>query len=119
VKYCIWGIIYIQTLSATRGSRTRRGKSGTTNDSKYDHDHVVLWVNLLRAMGLDPEAIRSEVGKCTAGDVTQVYVGQHARTMPTDFVTAIVERALGDERAIGLESAGAGRKDWSPRLAGL
>ena len=31
-------------------------------------------------------------------DVTQVCVGQHARTMPTDVVRAIVERALGRER---------------------
>jgi hypothetical protein len=32
--------------------------------------------------------------------VTEVYVGTHARTMPTEFVRAVVERTLGDERAI-------------------
>jgi hypothetical protein len=70
------------------------------SDSQYETDHIVLWVRWLQFKGLDPEAIRGEVDKWTLGDVTQVYVGSHARTMPTDFVRAIVERALGDERAI-------------------
>jgi hypothetical protein len=69
-------------------------------DNHYDLEHVVLWVNLLRAKGLDSEAIRSEVDKWTLGDVTQVYVGSYARTMPKDLVRSIVERALDDERAI-------------------
>ena len=74
-----------------------------TNDeseNQYDHDHVVLWVNALRANGLDPAAVRGEIDRWSLDGVTQVCVGQHARTMPTDFVSTIVERALGDERAI-------------------
>ena len=70
------------------------------SDNQYDTDHVVLWVRWLQFKGLDREAIRSEVDKWSLDDVTQVYVGQYACTMPTDFVRAIVERALGDERAI-------------------
>ena len=69
-------------------------------DNQYNADHVAMWVRLLQAMGLNPEAIRGEIDRCTLGDVTMVYVAQHGRTMPTDFVRAIVERALGDERAI-------------------
>ena len=68
------------------------------SDNQYDHDHVVLWVNALRANRLDPAAVRDEVDRWSLDDVTQVYVGQHARTMPTNFVRAIVERALGRER---------------------
>jgi hypothetical protein len=82
------------------------------SDSQYDHDHVVLWVRWLQAKGLDPEAIRGEVDKWTLGDVTQVYVAQHGRTMPTDFVRAIVERTLGDERAIPKRV-----QAWDKRLA--
>jgi hypothetical protein len=67
-------------------------------DTKFDRDHVALWVRWLQARGLDLEAIRAEVDKWTLYGVTQVYVGQHARTMPTDFVREIVERALGDDR---------------------
>jgi hypothetical protein len=63
-------------------------------DNEYNADHIVLWVRWLQAQGLDPEAIRGEVDKWTMYGVTQVYVGQHARTMPTEFVGAIVERAL-------------------------
>jgi hypothetical protein len=68
--------------------------------NQYNADHVTLWVRWLQAKGLKPEAIRGEVDKWTLGDVTQVYVGQHARTMPTDFVREIVERALGLERLL-------------------
>jgi hypothetical protein len=64
------------------------------SDNQYDHDHIVLWVRWLQAKGLDSEAIRGEVDKWTLGDVTQVYVGQHARTMPTVVVKTIVEHAL-------------------------
>jgi hypothetical protein len=64
------------------------------SDNQYETDHIVLWVRWLRAKGLDPGAIRSEVDKWTLGDVTQVYVGAHARTMPTDVVRAMVEQAL-------------------------
>jgi hypothetical protein len=70
------------------------------SDNQCDTDHVVLWVRWLQAKGLDAEAIRSEVDKWSMYGVTQVYVGTHARTMPTDFVRAIVEQALADERAI-------------------
>jgi hypothetical protein len=70
-----------------------------TNDSQYDHDHVVLWVGWLQAIGLDPEAIRGEIDRWSLGDLTMVYVAQHGRTMPTDFVRAIVERALGHEQS--------------------
>jgi hypothetical protein len=70
------------------------------SDDQYDTDHVVLWVRWLQAKGLDREAIQGEVDKWTLGDVTQVCVGQHARTMPTDFVRATVEQELGDEGAI-------------------
>jgi hypothetical protein len=70
------------------------------SDNQYDTDHIVLWVRWLQAKGLDPEAIRGELDKWNLGDVTQVCVGTHARTMPTEFVRAIVERALGDERVI-------------------
>ena len=70
------------------------------SDNQYDRDHIVLWVRWLQFKGLDVEAIRGEVDKWTMYGVTQVYVGTHARTMPTDFVRAIVERARGDERAI-------------------
>ena len=68
-----------------------------TNDesaNQYDHDHVVLWVNALRANRLDPAAVRDEVDRWSLGGVTQVCVGQHARTMPTDFVRAIVDQTL-------------------------
>jgi hypothetical protein len=68
------------------------------SDNQYDAEHVVLLVNALRANGLDPAAVRVEIDRWSLDDVTQVYVGQHARTMPTDFVKAIVERALGRER---------------------
>jgi hypothetical protein len=70
------------------------------SDNQYNAEHVALWVRSLQAKGLDPEAIRGEVDKWTMYGVTQVYVGAHARTMPTGVVRAIVERALGDERAI-------------------
>ena len=70
------------------------------SDNQFDHDHVVLWVNALRANGLDPAAVRDEVDRWSLDDVTQVYLGQHARTLPTDFVRAIVERALGRERLL-------------------
>jgi hypothetical protein len=70
------------------------------SDNQYDTEHVVLWVRWLQFKGLDVEAIRGEVDKWTMYGVTQVYVGTHARTMPTDLVRTIVERALGDERAI-------------------
>ena len=69
-------------------------------DNQYDTDHVVLWVRWLQFKGLDAEAIRGEIDRWSLDGVTQVYVGNHARTMPTDFVRAIVERALGDERAV-------------------
>ena len=71
-----------------------------TSDNQYDTDHVVLWVRWLQAKGLDPEAIRSEIDRWSLDDVTMVYVAQHGRTIPRDLVRAIVERALGDERAI-------------------
>ena len=74
--------------------------TGDARDRQYDTDHVILWVRWLQAKGLDSEAIRSEVDKWTMYGVTQVYVGAHARTMPTGVVRAIVERALGDKRAI-------------------
>ena len=64
------------------------------SDNQYNAEHVALWVRSLQAKGLDPEAIRGEVDKWTLGDVTQVYVGQHARTMPTVVVKTIVEHAL-------------------------
>jgi hypothetical protein len=68
------------------------------SDNQYDTDHVVLWVRWLQAKGLGAEAIRGEIDKWSLDDVTQVCVGQHARTMPKDFVRAIVERAVGRER---------------------
>jgi hypothetical protein len=67
------------------------------SDNQYDTDHVVLWVRWLQFKGLDPAAVRDEVDKWTMYDVTMVYVGTHARIMPTEFVRAIVERVLGDE----------------------
>ena len=70
------------------------------SDNRYDTDHVVLWVRWLQAKGLDPEAIQGKVDRWSLDGVTQVCVGAYARTMPTDFVRAIAERALGDERAI-------------------
>jgi hypothetical protein len=70
------------------------------SDNQYDTEHVALWVRWLQAKGLDPEAIQGEVDRWSLDGVTQVYVGTYTRTMPTDFVRAIVERALGDERAI-------------------
>jgi hypothetical protein len=76
------------------------GMTNNASDNQYDTDHVVLWVRWLQAKGLDAEAIRGEVDRWSLDGVTQVYVGAYARTMPTDFVRAIVERALGDERAI-------------------
>jgi hypothetical protein len=69
-----------------------------TSDNQYDAEHVVLWVRWLQAKGLDAEAIRDEVDRWSLDDVTQVYVGAHARTMPTSVVRALVERALGRER---------------------
>jgi hypothetical protein len=70
------------------------------SDNQYDSEHVVLWVRWLQAKGLEPEAIRGEIDRWSLDDVTQLYVGNHACTMPTDFVRAMVERALGDERAV-------------------
>jgi hypothetical protein len=70
------------------------------SDKQYDTDHVVLWVRWLQAKGLDPEAIQGEVDRRSLDGVTQIYVGAYARIMPTDFVSTIVERTLGDERAI-------------------
>jgi hypothetical protein len=70
------------------------------SDTQYDTEHVVLWVRWLQAKGLDAEAISGEIDRWSLGDVTLVYVGNQACTMPTDFVRAMVEHALGDERAI-------------------
>jgi hypothetical protein len=70
------------------------------SDNQYDRDHIVLWVRWLQFKGLDVEAIRGEVDNWSMYGVTQVYVGTHARTMPTYLVRAIVEQALADERAI-------------------
>jgi hypothetical protein len=67
-------------------------------DNQYNTDHVALWVRWLQAKGLDAEAIRGEIDEWSLDDVTQVCVGAYARTMPTDFVRAIVERELGHER---------------------
>jgi hypothetical protein len=64
------------------------------SDNQYDHDHVVLWVNALRANGLDPAAVRDEIDRWSLDDVTQVYVGNHARTMPAEVVRGMVEQAL-------------------------
>jgi hypothetical protein len=64
------------------------------SDNQYDTEHVVLWVRWLQFKGLDPAAVRDEVDKWTLGEVTQVYVGQHARTMPSVVVKTIVEHAL-------------------------
>jgi hypothetical protein len=69
-------------------------------DNQHDTDHAILWVRSLQARGLDAEAIRGEIDRWTLDDVTQVYVGAYARTMPTDFVREIVERALGLERLL-------------------
>jgi hypothetical protein len=74
--------------------------TNVASDNEHDAEHIVLWVRWLQAKGLDTDAIRGEVDKWTLGDVTQICVGQHARTMPTDVVRAIVERALGDERLL-------------------
>jgi hypothetical protein len=63
-------------------------------DNQYNADHIAMWVRWLQATGLDPEAIRDQIDKCSLGDVTMIYVAQHGRTMPTDFVRAIVERVL-------------------------
>jgi hypothetical protein len=71
-----------------------------TNDAwynQYNTEHVVLWVRWLRAKGFEPEASRGEIDRWRLDDVTQVCVGQHTRIMPTDFVSPIVERVLGDE----------------------
>jgi hypothetical protein len=80
------------------------------SDSKYNADHVTLWVRWLQAKGLDAEAIRGEIDRWTLDDVTQVYVGNHARTMQTDFVREIVERALGDERAVPTRIQAGGKR---------
>jgi hypothetical protein len=63
-------------------------------DNQYDRDHVVLWVRWLQAKGLDAEAIRGEIDRWSLDDVTQVYVGNHARTMPAEVVRGMVEQAL-------------------------
>jgi hypothetical protein len=63
-------------------------------DDEYVTEHVALWVNALRAKGLDAKAVRDEIDKWTMDDVTQICVGAYARTMPTDAVRAIVERVL-------------------------
>jgi hypothetical protein len=67
------------------------------SDNQYDHDHIVLWVLWLQFKGLDPEAIQCEVDRWSLDGVTQVYVAAHARTTLTNAVSAIVERAIGDE----------------------
>jgi hypothetical protein len=65
--------------------------------NQYNTEHIVLWVRWLQAKGLEPEAIRGEIDRWSLDDVTQVYVSQHARIIPTYLVRAIVERVLGDE----------------------
>jgi hypothetical protein len=67
-------------------------------DNEYVTEHVALWVNALRAKGLDAKAVGDEIDKWTMDGLTQICVGGYARTMPTDVVRAIVEQALGRER---------------------
>jgi hypothetical protein len=68
-------------------------------DNQYNTEHVAIWVRSLQAKGLDADAIRAEVDKWTLGDVTQIPVGQHARTIPTDVVRTMVDRALCHEQS--------------------
>ena len=57
-------------------------------DNQYNADHVAMWVRLHQAMGLNPEAIRGEIDRCTLGDVTMIYEAQHGRTIPTEWTAA-------------------------------
>jgi hypothetical protein len=61
-----------------------KAMTNDSNDNQHDTEHGVLWVNALRAKGLDAKAVRNEIDKWTMDGVTQICVGGYARTMPTD-----------------------------------
>jgi hypothetical protein len=68
-----------------------------TNDESNNHsdtEYVVLWERWLQSKGLDAEAIRGEIDRWSLDGVTQVDVGNHARTMPAEVVRGMVEQAL-------------------------
>jgi hypothetical protein len=63
-------------------------------ENQYDREHVALWVRWLTARGLDRVAIMAELDQWTQDGVSQIYVGQYARTMPSILAKAMVEHAL-------------------------
>jgi hypothetical protein len=77
-------------------NRGTRGLCNDAWDSQHDREHVEVWVRSLQARGLDPAAIRDEVGRWTSDGMTQICVGQYARTIPVAVARDWVDKALAE-----------------------